>query len=103
MDLPGAIKRLVTLRGERLSKKECWKMSKRWLKGKNPASLGFKGAHLEHSGFDAVVTTDGFKDVYIGIPGAFRVWLRLDGTYKIDVANEGRGRMRLTPPPPEPR
>ena len=88
MTLHEAIKRLVELRGERLAKKERWKLSKRWLKGNNPASIAFNAVSLNYGGFNAVVTTDGFKDIYIGIPGAFRVWLSLNGTYKIDVPNE---------------
>jgi hypothetical protein len=87
-DLKFAVKRLIELRGERLPKKARWKLSKRWLKGLNSASITFQGLSLGHNGFDAVVTTDGFKNIYIGIPGAFRVWLSLDGTYKIDVPNE---------------
>ncbi len=88
MKLNDAIRRMTELRGERLTKRARWQLSKRWLKGRDSASVSFKGITLGHSGFDAVVTTDGFKDVYIGIPGAFRVWLSLDGTYKIDVPNE---------------
>jgi hypothetical protein len=88
MELQDAIARLVELRGEKLAKKDRWRLSKRWLKGLDPASVSFRGVTLGHSGFDAVVTSDGFKDIYIGIPGAFRVWMKLDGTYRIDVPNE---------------
>lgn len=88
MNLQGAIKKLIELRGDRLAKKERWKLSKLWLKGKNPASIAFNAVSLGYGGFDAVVTTDGFKVIYIGIPGAFRVWLKLDGTYQLDIPNE---------------
>ena len=88
MKLHDAINTLVKLRGERLPKKERWKLSKRWLKGKNPASIDFNAVSLGYGGFDSVVTTDGHREVYISIPGAFRVWLKLDGTYRIDVPNE---------------
>lgn len=92
MNLQEAIRQLVTLRGKRLEKKERWKLSKRWLRGQNSASVAFKGVSLNYGGFEAVVTTDGFKEIYIGIPGAFRVWLKLDGTYKIDVPSEAAAR-----------
>lgn len=88
IDLKDGIKQLIQLRGDKLSKKDRWKLSKKWLKGLNSASISFSGVVLLPQGFDAVVTTDGWKEIYIGIPGAFRVWLKLDGTYKMDIPNQ---------------
>ena len=55
---------------------------------KRGESLAFTSVSLGYGGFSALVSHDRFKEIYIGIPGAFRVWLRLDGTYNLDVPNE---------------
>lgn len=88
MKLQEAIHSITELRGKRLSKHERWKLSRIWRKGLNSASVQFNAISVNYGGFDGCVTVDGKRELYIGIPGAFRAWLRADGTYVIDIPNE---------------
>ncbi|MDE2233709.1 MAG: hypothetical protein KGJ90_06430 [Patescibacteria group bacterium] len=88
MKLEQAIKVITELRGEKLSKKQRWDLSKKWRKGLDSASINFTSISINYGGFNGCVTVDGKRELYIGIGGAFRVWLHTDGTYIIDVPNE---------------
>jgi len=88
MTLNEAISHFQRLDLPRLTLWQRLKLAMSILLGKEPNSAKFLATSIGYGGFSSVVATDGFKELYIGVPGICRVWLKGDGTYSLDIPNE---------------
>ena len=88
MQLDKAIKDLKAIVGKRYTKRDRWLLFKALMKGKEPVGVHVGSVSIGYGGYGAVVATDGFRELYIGIPEIGRIWLKQDSTYILDIANE---------------